>query len=147
MPSILDNKFEINSQTGCWEWVKAINDQGYGISWYGGKTISAHRLSYILHKGSIPEKRFIIHSCDNKKCINPDHLSIGTPAENSSDMVSKKRQAFGERVGTAKLTEEQVKEIRISNLSSRKLSKLYNISKTNILDIKRNYIWRLYADK
>jgi hypothetical protein len=121
----------------CIKWNGAINSSGYPVTWHNNKTAYAHRV--IMNAG---DSDVVMHICDNKECVNPNHLRIGTPKENSLDMVSKGRQAKGEACGNAKLTEGQVREIRMSPLSSRKLAKLYNISKTNVLDIKKLKIWR-----
>lgn len=85
-----------------------------------------------------------MHICDNKACVNPAHLKIGTHADNSKDMVMKGRQASGERCGNRKLTEETVRSIRLlkGERSSREVAKEYNISKTNVLDIWNYKIWR-----
>jgi hypothetical protein len=84
-----------------------------------------------------------MHTCDNKWCVNPKHLKIGTSADNSQDMKNKKRQAVGERCGNSKLKETDVLKIRSlqGELSSRKVAALFNISKTNVLDIWRRHIW------
>ena len=70
---------------GCWEWTATKRHDGYGQMWIGaggGETVGAHVLSYLFHKGPIPKKRVIMHSCDNPSCVNPEHLSIGTHLEN-----------------------------------------------------------------
>lgn len=123
----------------CIEWKGALNSGGYPVTWFKGKIAYVHRVLM----GAKPEE-VVMHICDNSKCVNPIHLKIGTPAENSADMVNKKRQAVGERCGHSKLTSEQVLTIRSyqHKLSSRKVAALYNISKTNVLDIWRRYIWR-----
>lgn len=126
------------ASTPCLEWTGAVNSGGYPITWYNGKTVYAHRQIMNAKPNDV-----VMHTCDNPKCVNPEHLVIGTPAENSADMVNKKRQAVGEQCGNAKLTTEQVLAIRSykDKLSSRKVAALYNISKTNVLDIWRRYIW------
>lgn len=125
--------------TDCILWTKALNSGGYPITWKDGKTVYAHRVI----AGAKPNE-VVMHSCDNPSCVNPDHLFIGTDAENSADMVSKNRQAKGEQCGNSKLDNETVKLIRHlkSHMSSRQVAGRFNISKTNVLDIWNNKIWR-----
>ena len=85
------NKMIVNPQTQCWEWQAATNNIGYGFIRADGKMRTAHRVSYEQHIGPIPAGKIICHSCDNKKCINPDHLWAGTVMENMRDMINKGR--------------------------------------------------------
>lgn len=98
--------------SGCWLWTGYQHNSGYGQFTYGKNYELAHRVSYRLLVGPIPTGLTILHRCDVRLCVNPDHLFPGTDADNSKDRNSKKRHAHGERHGFAKLTEEQVKEIR-----------------------------------
>jgi len=138
---------KIYNPSECVIWDKAKDTAGYGVSWLFGRYIRAHQKAWIEKNGPIPDKLFVCHSCDNRACINPDHLFLGTPKDNSTDMVEKDRQAKGEECGNSKLTEKQVKEIRNSPESSRKVAAKFGISKTNVLDIKRKKIWRHLADE
>ena len=85
-------KFEIDHETECWNWIAGIDGEGYGSFWLYGKNRSAHRVAYQISVGQIPEDMYICHSCDNPLCVNPDHLWLGTQAENLQDMRDKGRQ-------------------------------------------------------
>ena len=95
-------------------WIGAKNNSGYGLIQVGGILKSAHRVSYIEHNGEIPAGMVVMHSCDNRSCINPKHLSIGTHKENTRDMDLKKRchRTAGENHHKAILTADLVREIR-----------------------------------
>jgi len=80
-----------DKKNGCWEWEGATLPLGYGIFRYKGKNWLSHRFSYLLYKGEIPEDMCVCHSCDNKKCIAPQHLWLGTYKDNMQDMVKKGR--------------------------------------------------------
>ena len=132
----------IDGKTGCWNWKRATRKDGYGITWYNGSTDYIHRVSYRVFKGDFDSNFIIRHKCDNPSCCNPDHLLIGSDQDNSTDMVNRGRSAKGSKQGNSKLTEEMIQPIRDSNLSSRVLGSMYNISKSVILDIKNNKIWK-----
>lgn len=76
--------------SGCNEWLGAMRN-GYGCMKINGKVVDAHRVSYQLYKGEIPEGKCVLHKCDNPKCVNPDHLFLGTKKDNYDDAISKKR--------------------------------------------------------
>ncbi len=82
---------------GCWEWTGAKRHGGYGVMKVGSKLSQTHRLSYEVHRGSIADGMLVMHSCDNPACINPEHLSLGTNAENLRDAGAKGRIAHSRR--------------------------------------------------
>lgn len=108
----------------CWEWTGCANRRGYGKVQIQGRTMIAHRMIWLAHHGNLPATLSVLHKCDNPPCCNPDHLFLGTTLDNAADMVAKNRQvrgpdvyknrrtARGSKAGRAKLTEEQVREIR-----------------------------------
>ena len=112
--------FEEKTQKGpleddCDIWIGAVTPEGYGKLTVNGKIMYAHRYSYTLSKGVIPEGMLIMHSCDTPACVNPRHLSVGTSQDNTTDMMQKGRhigQGKGEKNLCAKLTEEIVHKIR-----------------------------------
>jgi hypothetical protein len=86
------SKFSPEPNSGCWLWTAAISFDGYGIIGYDShRSVGAHRVSYELFKGNIPKGLFVMHSCDNRCCVNPSHLSVGTAKANAHDMIAKGR--------------------------------------------------------
>lgn len=96
----------------CWLWTAKLDVGGYGIIKSEGKNRKAHRISYEMAFGKIPDGRIVCHRCDNPKCVNPRHLFIGSHMDNRRDCVSKKRQAVGTAVTISKLTPAKVRAIR-----------------------------------
>lgn len=108
---IMSTKFEVDENTGCWNWVACVQANGYARVRYNGKSMGAHRLSYMAHKGEIPPKIDVCHKCDNRRCVNPAHLFLGTRAENMADAVAKGRQATGFKLPQTKLSDACKSEI------------------------------------
>lgn len=80
--------------SGCWLWRGASVPRGYGVIYFNGRQTYTHRVSYELHVGPIPDGLFVLHRCDVPACVNPDHLFIGSAADNVADMMAKGRHRF-----------------------------------------------------
>ncbi|RZN19478.1 HNH endonuclease [Bradyrhizobium sp. Leo121] len=145
MESITDRlmaKADVDERTGCWNWTGGSNGHGYGRAWANGRMVSAHRLSFELHCGQIPDGLHVLHSCDNRACINPAHLFLGTHAENIADRNAKGRQARGSANGRAKITEADVIAIRAATgVVQRELATQYGICRQKISDIRAGKRW------
>lgn len=95
------SKVEKSSEPdGCWIWVAGLGKGGYGQFCWDGRSAGAHRFSYILHFGDIPDGLDVLHHCDNPPCIRPDHLFAGTNLDNTLDSMAKGRRASGDRNGS-----------------------------------------------
>jgi hypothetical protein len=128
----------IKEVNGCWEWQGKITNGGYGEITEHRKYMLAHRASYKTFKGEIPHGKQVCHTCDNRKCINPEHLWIGTAKENIADAKAKGRLS---EQPMKKLSIEEVREIRgqlARGISTVHLASEYNVSVTLIWYIKHN---------
>ena len=125
---------------GCWKWIGQIV-QGYGVFRSGDHQYKAHRVSYTLFKGEIPKGMIIMHKCDNRRCVNPEHLVCGTQRENLHDMASKGRKVVaGPKKGYKQtpLTDAMVEEIRASTLTVAQISEKYHVGKPRVRRILKN---------
>lgn len=138
----------VEKTDGCWLWTASLATAGYGRLNLGkAGRILAHRFSWELHTGPVPEGLFVCHHCDNPRCVNPAHLFLGTGADNSRDMVSKGRRPStqGEQNPHAKLTTEQVKEIRAARQAGqtyKALAEQYGVTMCNVRFLCLGITWR-----
>ena len=127
---------------GCWTWLGCTDLDGYGRFGVAGKTVLAHRVSYEMHNGKIPTNMCVLHRCDNPGCVNPAHLWSGTYLDNAQDRENKNRGAYGEKHWQAKLTEEQVREIRRSSKPQGAIAKRFGIDQAHVSRIKNRRKWK-----
>jgi len=131
----------------CWEWTGALDNNGYGKikeGVRGSKMLLAHRLSWGLENGPIPKGKCVLHLYDNPRCVNPAHLFLGTQADNLHDMAKKGRSRRGERHGRAKLTEQDVHEIRQmlkGGIFQRVIAEKYGVTRATIGAINTGKSW------
>lgn len=146
----LKKNSKLNEETGCIEWEKNLL-HGYGqtgVKEEGGwKTRRAHRVAYKEYVGEIPAGMLVCHTCDNRKCINPKHLFLGTHQDNADDRVAKGRGrcGIGERHSRAKLTEEQViliRQLRSYGFTRKKIAEGFGVTTVTIGEIANRKKWK-----
>jgi len=163
------SSYRVNEVSGCWEWAGNTNPKGYGTFHRGGYQL-AHRWAYATLKAPIPRGLCVCHTCDNRACVNPDHLWVGTQQENIADMIAKgrdlkyvgprpwvakfgdenpsrthrHRMPRGEQTNTAKLTAGDVLEIRRigSSVPQTELAARYGVSQVNIGCVLLRKTWK-----
>jgi hypothetical protein len=139
---------KVEKTASCWLWNGYRNPGGYGqvnIGSRGDGMRLAHRVSWELHYGTIPEDMNVLHRCDTPSCVNPSHLFLGTDADNVADMMNKGRGCTGERNGHAKLTADDVRAIRYmvdSGESYRAVAMQYGVSPSSIYGIANRRRWK-----
>jgi len=149
--STIKNRFYakvlLPNDNGCMEWIGSLSPIGYGGFLVKSKSIIAHRFSYEMHIGKIPKGLHVLHKCDNRRCVAPDHLWLGTHKDNMKDMGDKNRRAHlsGENASNVKLTELCVRDIKNKLAKGQthiSIAKEYGVDKTTItaINLKRN--WR-----
>lgn len=144
-----EEKYIPEPNTGCFLWTGATKEYGYGVIGLGTReqgTAKAHRVSYELYKGKIPQGLSVLHSCDNPYCVNPAHLRVGTLKDNMQDCVKRNRNYVpnnkGENAKWAKLTADAVAHIRQKLMTGVAYAKLYGVSKSTIYAIWSGDNWK-----
>ena len=117
------------------EWAKSRNKDGYGRRKFRGQSMGAHRAAWIETNGAIPGGLVVRHKCDNRACVNIDHLELGTQAENMMDCSVR-------RTFNSKLTEDDVKDIRTSSETLKFMAEKYSVSETTISRIRNHKRWK-----
>ena len=133
------------AETGCWEVVSHKKHcRGYPAIYHKKRQVQLSRVNWELHSGEIPDGLCVLHKCDNRKCINPRHLFLGTKGDNARDMKNKGRSLYGERHNKAQLTERQAKDIidRLSTATRTELAKEYGVKRNVINKIARGITWK-----
>lgn len=133
--------------TGCWEWCGYREKAGYGRVMWQRKSERAHRLSWMAFCGPLPKGAHVLHKCDNPPCINPDHLSLGTHADNMHDMAKKGRRKGvggvpGEKHYSAKLTVDMVLKIRAATGSMSEIGKKFGVCPKQVWAIRARKVWK-----
>lgn len=133
---------KVKKSSGCWNWAANRKLDGYGRFWFLGKARRAHRVSYQISVAPIPRWLHVLHKCDNRACVNPKHLWLGTNADNMGDMKKKGRVARGEKQRLAKLTNTKVIAMRADKRMLREIAEEYRVCESNVSRIKNRVYWR-----
>lgn len=139
---------KVDKTGDCWEWKAALNEHGYGMIGMNGGMRRAHRLSWEFRYGKIPDGLFVLHKCDNPKCVNPDHLFLGNQTDNMHDCSLKGRTKntpqLGEKNVFAVLDRFKVLEIRALDgiMLQKDIAKTYNVKDSAISKIILRRTWR-----
>lgn len=126
--------------SGCHEWQAYIARNGYGQIGLDNKLIYTHRAAWMIAHGD-PGDRQVCHHCDNRRCVNPEHLFLGTRNDNMADMCAKGRQARGSRNGQAKLSETDIRAIRASTAGTCHLARVYGVAPSTISLARHGINW------
>lgn len=135
----------VDRSGNCWLWRGACTHNGYGHltvgKWFDGRKrqMRAHRLAFMLTHGHVADGRLVLHACDNRRCCNPDHLRVGSAADNSADMISRGRGKIAPR---AKLTKGQVRAIRSDPRSAKDVAIEYGVGRRQIYYIRSGQQWQ-----
>jgi hypothetical protein len=143
---------KVQKTDGCWLWTAAVKDGKHAYGIFGVKAglyPRAHRVSWMMHHDAVvPNGLCVLHECDTPRCVRPDHLFLGTRADNAADMVAKGRGHLGEKDGNAKLTESAVQAIRelaAKRVPQTRIAAMFGIAQSTVSKIALGYRWRHVA--
>ena len=141
----IESRSEYVTESGCKIWMGTLDKKGYGTLTFNSKPQFAHRLSYKIAFGDIPDGLCVLHKCDTPSCINPNHLFLGTQSENMIDKVKKGRGACGSDFKRSSLTDDDIRAIREDIRLHRVIAKEYGITRSGVTQIKNRTHWKHVA--
>ena len=142
------DKVYMEPNCGCWLWTAGLNKWGYGKFHLNGRTRGAHRVSWEIYNGKIPKGLFVLHKCDVRSCVNPQHFWLGTQKDNILDMFKKGRELVmkGEEVKSSKLNEFQVRIIKrllsFGTMTQKEIGDIFNVNRLIITNINTGTTWK-----
>lgn len=144
------SRIEYDTNGGCWLWSGAMHNTGYGYLYDDNrKTITAHRASYKIFKGPITKGMHVLHSCDIRCCVNPNHLRLGTDQDNVNDMMLRNRVCRGASHPKAKLNDEKILKIidlfNTTEMSQTEIAQKFNVSRSLIQGIYEGKKWKNFT--
>ena len=140
------SRVSVGAQVVCWPWTGCVLPKGYGVITFHQRSLYAHRVAYSLTFGVSLVDLCVLHTCDNPRCCNPDHLFLGTDADNVADMHGKGRTAVGGMLPQTRLTADDVRAIRVRfatcNVSGRALAREYGVAHETMRAITSGRTWK-----
>ncbi len=136
------------TESGCHLWTASLNNKGYGSFRLKKRTKLAHRVAWEQRNGPIPDGLYVCHKCDTPSCVNPDHMFLGTPADNMRDAANKGRIPYGEAHHNAKLNDQNVRairEMRSAGMTQSAIGARIGVSQTVVGDVLAGSIWARVA--
>lgn len=137
----------VHKTSSCWNWTSRLVGIGYGSTYFMGKSWRAHRLSWVICVGNIPDDICVCHSCDNPACVNPAHLFLATQAENIKDKCDKRRQAIGSQTGLTSLCDLDVWLIKNVNVKPPKVAEWFGITQSSVRKIRQGINWKYFNNE
>ena len=141
-----EEKYCPEPNSGCWLWTHGTNRKGYGHFYFNGERWMAHRASWVMAHGEIPKGMHVLHRCDTPCCVRPDHLWLGSNADNVADCMTKRRHRFGSKSNLAKIDDKTALQIYNDRSSAKQIAQRHNLHISTIRRIKSKLIWKHIHD-